>query len=64
MDEHDFNLFKKAQFNNHCLDHLLPTVHHSSHVMVLRNRGQKFDQQHCNAELALESFMNRRIFKV
>ena len=34
MDDRDFNFFKKAQFNNHCLNHLMPKVHHSSHVLV------------------------------
>ena len=39
LDVIDYNLFRKFQYNNHCLHHLLPNVRQTSHCMVLRSRG-------------------------
>ena len=45
-------LFKKAQYRSHCPSHFLPLVRHSSHAMVLHDRGHQYDLPHCDTVTA------------
>ena len=60
MDDYDVNLRKR---NSIITASTMPTVRHSSLVMIERNRGHKFDLQNCNCEKARQSFINRMLFK-
>ena len=48
LNVHESKLFKKAQNRSHCLCHVFPLVRHSSHAMVLRDRGHQYDLPHCD----------------
>ena len=56
LNVHESMLFKKAQNRSHCLSHFFPLVRHSSHAMVLRNRGHQYDLPHCDTVTARKSF--------
>ena len=63
LNVHESKLFKKAQFRSYCLSHFFPLVRHSSHAMVLRDRGHQYDLPHCDTVTARKSFVNRMLFK-
>ena len=63
LSVHESKLFKKTQYRSHCLSHLFPLVRHSSHAMVLRDRGHQGDLSHCDTITARKSFVNRMLFK-
>ena len=43
LSEVDSKLFAKCKSERHCLHHMLPSSHPSSHAMVLRPRGHDYD---------------------
>jgi len=43
LSEVDSKLFAKCKSEGHCLHHMLPPSHPSSHIMVLRPRGHDCD---------------------
>ena len=51
------NLFNKVQFSNHCLENLLPDVRNTSHCMVLRSRGHRFEMPNYRFKCTRNSFM-------
>ena len=63
LNVHESKLFKKAQNRSHCLSHFFPLVPHSSHVMVLLDRGHQYDLPPCDTVIARKSFVNRMLFK-
>ena len=63
MNEHESRLLKKAQYRSHCLSHFFPLVRHSSHAMVLRDRGHQYDLPRYDTVTACKSFVNRMLFK-
>ena len=63
LNVHESKLFKKAQNRSHCLSHFFQIVRHSSHAMVLRDRGHQYDLPHCDTVTAHKSFVNRLLFK-
>jgi hypothetical protein len=57
----DHRLFGKAQSTNHCLNHLLPEIRNTTHV--LRERGHPFTLPHCSYNLFKRSFITRVLFE-
>ena len=43
LSEVDSKLFAKCKSEGHCLHHMLPSSHPSSHIMVLCPRGHDYD---------------------
>ena len=58
LNVHESKLFKKASIRSHDLSHFFPLVRHSSHAMVLRDRGHQYDLPHCDTVTARKSFVN------
>jgi hypothetical protein len=57
----DRKLFRKTQSDNHCLNHLLPAVRITAHV--LRERGHPYVLPSCTFSLYKRSFINRMLFE-
>jgi len=57
LSEVDSKLFAKCKSEEHCLHHMLPPSHPSSHIMVLCPRGHDYDIPRVTYEATKWSFM-------
>jgi len=63
LSEVDSKLFAKCKSEGHCLHHMLPSSHPSSHIMVLRPRdGHDYDVPRVTYEATKWSFMMRCLY--
>ena len=63
LDVIDYNRFRKSQYSNHCVHHLLPNDRQTSQCMVLCSRGHQFELTNYKSEIVRKSFFNRMLFK-
>ena len=62
FDNSDWNLFKSAQSDRHCLYHLYPDKRLHTHAMTMRPRGHNFSLPCYKYEIARNSFISRSLF--